>query len=330
MEMSDKTEEAEENITEEKLSECNSKNLRCKVVVGCDGNTLDERNFHVGPTTPNSVNVGVEMVIEGGRNNELGEGECNMGRTGKALKSQMVTEGGRNAQSNERESHVVCLVDFSESLLDETLVEKGIDDQPGLGNLQVGPAAASCGNLFGDAEPVTTGDINNQCDEGDCQAVPIRLPYMSENGSTELNKCIGTSESSHLIQGSTYEVHEVLQGERNTQQEEAATAVSHSEKCSEQSAPSELQKSVDEKNCTGSQLGLPSMETGGKEERMRSELCGRELSISPGFSPCEVSVVKVEPKCAFLGTGLLSSNLPAARLTKGKPGATCFILLPST
>lgn len=315
MKTSNETEEVEKSIIEEKPTECNSKNVRCEVIIGCSDNTLDERKFHVGPTGPNSVNLGGEMVIEGGRNNELSEGEYYVGRTGKTLKSQIVTKGGRNGQSNERESHAGAIVDVSENLLDETLVKRGTDDQSRLVYRQVGPDSPSCENLF-DAEAVTRGDINNKWNEGNCQVGP----------ANELKECIGTSKSSHLIQVSAYDVHKVPQGERNTQEEEMTTAVSQSEKCFEQIGPSELYKSVDEKNCTGSRLKFPFKETDGKEERMKSELCGRVLSISPGFSLPETSVVKVDSKCALIDAGLLSSGLPATCLTNDKQGTKCFIL----
>lgn len=316
MKTSNETEEVEKSIIEEKPTECNSKNVRCEVIIGCSDNTLDERKFHVGPTGPNSVNLGGEMVIEGGRNNELSEGEYYVGRTGKTLKSQIVTKGGRNGQSNERESHAGAIVDVSENLLDETLVKRGTNDQSRLVDRQVGPDSSSCENLFGDAEAVTRGDINNKWNEGNCQVGP----------ANELKECIGTSKSSHLIQVSAYDVHKVPQGERNTQEEEMTTAVSQSEKCFEQIGPSELYKSVDEKNCTRSRLKFPFKETDGKEERMKSELCGRVLSISPGFSLPETSVVKVDSKCALIDAGLLSSGLPATCLTNDKQGTKCFIL----
>jgi hypothetical protein len=308
MEMSDKTEEAEKNITEEKLSECNSKNLRCEVIIG-SGNTLDDRKFNVGLAESNSV--GVEMLIEERRNNELGEGESYVGCIGKTLESQIVT-GGINVESNERISHVV------------TLVERGMDDQPGFGNRQEGPASPSCEILLvGNAEVVTTGGMNNQLDERDCQVGSRKLLCSDENESNELNECICT-ESSHLIEESTYEVHEDPQGEKNTQEETVAT-FSHSEKCFKLTPPSELQKSMDKENCTESWLEPPSMETDVGEERVKSELCGRESSISPEFFLCKTSVVGADSKCALLDTGLLSSSLPANHLTKDKPGTTCCI-----
>ncbi|XP_078182823.1 uncharacterized protein LOC144576342 isoform X3 [Carex rostrata] len=301
MKTSNETEEVEKSIIEEKPTECNSKNVRCEVIIGCSNNTLDERKFHVGPTGLNSVNLGGEMVIKGGRNNELSEGEYYVGRTGKTLKSQIVTKGGRNGQSNERESHAGAIVDVSENLLDEKLVIRGTDDQSRLVDRQVGPDSPSCENLFGDAEVVTRGDINNKWNEGNCQVGP----------AIELKECIGTSKSSHLIQESAYDAHKVPQGERNTQEEEMTTPVSQSEECFEQIGPSELYRSVDEKNCTRSRLKFPFKET-------ESELCGRVLSISPGFSLPETSVVKVDSKCALIDAGLLSSGLPATCLTNDK------------